>query len=187
MFRASHVKRLPLASVRPGPLLLSGHMICLCRKSRVLFVTNHSVPSGQTSDTVQKSVADTRIMRYGKRGIPHRFRNNLVPCVARASSHGTIPDNSIVQISVGTKCEIDKTTSRGKPLNPTLPQRNDIMPNAQSERAKSPPTNTKPKRLTVNLPPETHHAFKVWCTQQGREMSEVVVEFVERCLKQKSG
>ena len=61
------------------------------------------------------------------------------------------------------------------------------MPSTQNERAKSPPTDTKKKRLTVNLSPETHHAFKVWCTQQGREMSEVVVEFVERCLKQKSG
>ena len=57
------------------------------------------------------------------------------------------------------------------------------MPNAQNERAKSPSTKTEPKRLTVNLPPETHHAFKVWCTQQGREMSEVVVEFVNQCLK----
>ena len=61
-----------------------------------------------------------------------------------------------------------------------------MMPNAQNERVKSPPTDTKPKRLTVNLPPETHRAFKVWCTQQGREMSEVVVEFVQQCLKKKS-
>ena len=44
----------------------------------------------------------------------------------------------------------------------------------------------KKKRLTVNLPPETHHAFKVWCTQQGLEMSEVVVEFVHECLKKQS-
>ena len=44
-------------------------------------------------------------------------------------------------------------------------------------------TPPQKKRLTVNLPPETHRAFKVWCTQQGREMSEVVVDFVERCLK----
>ena len=55
------------------------------------------------------------------------------------------------------------------------------MPNT-----KSPATDTKKKRLTVNIPPKTHHAFKVWCTQQGREMSEVVVEFVERCLKKQN-
>lgn len=173
--------------MRPGLLLLSGQPICLCRKSRVLFVTSDSNPNGQISGTVQKSVADTRIMKYGKCSIHHRLQNDYVRCVARASSHGTIPDSSIVQPSVGTKCEIGKTTSRGKPLNATLPQRNDMMPSAQNARAKSSPTDTKPKRLTVNLPPETHHAFKVWCTQQGREMSEVVVEFVERCLKQKSG
>ena len=47
-------------------------------------------------------------------------------------------------------------------------------------------TEQKKKRLTVNLPPETHHAFKVWCTQQGLEMSEVVVEFVHECLKKQS-
>ena len=57
------------------------------------------------------------------------------------------------------------------------------MPRAQNECAKSPPTKTEPKRLTVNLPPDLHRAFKVWCTQQGREMSEVVVEFVQQCLK----
>ena len=44
----------------------------------------------------------------------------------------------------------------------------------------------KQKRLTVNIAPETHHAFKVWCTQQGVEMSQVVVEFVEQCLKKQS-
>ena len=186
MLRVSHAKRLPPDSTRPGPLLPSGQPICLCRKRRVLSVTSDSVPNGQISDTVQKSVADTRIMKYGKRSIHHRLPNGNVRCVARASSHGTIPDSSIVQPSVGTKCEIDKTTSRGKPLNATLPQRNDMMPNAQNERAKSPPTDTKPKRLTVNLPPETHRAFKVWCTQQGREMSEVVVEFIQQCLKKKS-
>ena len=54
-------------------------------------------------------------------------------------------------------------------------------------KTKTPSTDTKQKRLTVNLPPETHHAFKVWCTQQGREMSEVVVEFVQQCLKSKPG
>ena len=58
-----------------------------------------------------------------------------------------------------------------------------MMPSTKNERAKSPSTDTKPKRLAVNLPPETHHAFKVWCTQQGREMSEVVVEFIHQCLK----
>ena len=61
------------------------------------------------------------------------------------------------------------------------------MPSTKNERAKSPSPDTKHKRLAVNLPPETHRAFKVWCAQQDREMSEVVIEFVERCLKQTSG
>ena len=42
----------------------------------------------------------------------------------------------------------------------------------ESRTAVKTETEQKKKRLTVNLPPETHHAFKVWCTQQGREMSE---------------
>ncbi len=58
------------------------------------------------------------------------------------------------------------------------------MPRAKNEQAKSISTDTKTKRLTVNLPPETHHAFKLWCTEQKREMSEVIVEFVEQCIKE---
>ena len=60
------------------------------------------------------------------------------------------------------------------------------MPRAKNEEEKSPTTDTKTKRLAVNLPPETHHAFKLWCTEQKREMSEVIVEFVEQCLKKQS-
>ena len=56
----------------------------------------------------------------------------------------------------------------------------------ESRTAVKTETEQKKKRLTVNLPPETHHAFKVWCTQQGLEMSEVVVEFVHQCLKKQS-
>ena len=56
----------------------------------------------------------------------------------------------------------------------------------ESRTAVKTETEQKKKRLTVNLPPETHHAFKVWCTQQGREMSEIVVEFVHECLKKQS-
>ena len=56
----------------------------------------------------------------------------------------------------------------------------------ESRTAVKTETEQKKKRLTVNLPPETHHAFKVWCTQQGREMSEVIVEYVERSLKNQS-
>ena len=57
------------------------------------------------------------------------------------------------------------------------------MPRAKNEQPKS---DTEKKRLTVNLPPETHHAFKLWCTEQKREMSEVIVEFVEQCIKEQS-
>ena len=56
----------------------------------------------------------------------------------------------------------------------------------ESRTAVKTETEQRKKRLTVNLPPETHHAFKVWCTQQGLEMSEVVVEFVHECLKKQS-
>lgn len=41
----------------------------------------------------------------------------------------------------------------------------------------------KMKRLTVNLPPDVHLAFKTKCVAQGLEMSEVVVGFVERYIK----
>ena len=58
-----------------------------------------------------------------------------------------------------------------------------MMPRAKNDGTKS---DAEKKRLTVNLPLETHRAFKVWCTQQGREMSEVVTEFVEQCLKKQS-
>ena len=34
----------------------------------------------------------------------------------------------------------------------------------ESRTAVKTETEQKKKRLTVNLPPETHHAFKVWCT-----------------------
>ena len=61
-----------------------------------------------------------------------------------------------------------------------------MMPSTKNERAKSPATDIKQKRLTVNLPSETHNAFKAWCSQQGREMSEVIVEFVQQCLKKTS-
>ena len=57
------------------------------------------------------------------------------------------------------------------------------MPRAKNDGTKS---DTEKKRLTVNLPIETHHAFKLWCTEQKREMSEVIVEFVERCIKEQS-
>ena len=59
------------------------------------------------------------------------------------------------------------------------------QPNRTTVKAET--AQDKQKRLTVNIAPETHRAFKVWCTQQGREMSEVIIEYVERCLKQKSG
>ena len=60
------------------------------------------------------------------------------------------------------------------------------MPNTKNERAESPSTKTETKRLTVNLPPETHLAFKFWCTAQKRDMSEVIVDFVEQCVKKTS-
>ena len=56
----------------------------------------------------------------------------------------------------------------------------------KTQQPNSPSAQPKQKRLTVNLPPDVHRAFKVWCTQQGREMSEVVVEFVNQCLKEQS-
>ena len=168
--------------MRPGLLLPSGQSICLCPKSRVLFVTSDSAPNGQTSDTVVPSVADTRIMRNGKSSIHHRLQNDHVRGVVKVSSP-TILDTITAHPSVGTKCETIKTTSRGKPLNSTLPQRNDLMPRAKNDGTKS---DTEKKRLTVNLPIETHNDFKAWCSQQGREMSEVIVEFVEQCIKKTS-
>ena len=56
----------------------------------------------------------------------------------------------------------------------------------KTQQPNSPSAQPKQKRLTVNLPPDVHRAFKVWCTQQGREMSEIVVEFVHQCLKEQS-
>ncbi|MXZ44696.1 MAG: hypothetical protein F4Z01_06965 [Gammaproteobacteria bacterium] len=50
-------------------------------------------------------------------------------------------------------------------------------------RAKSPATAAPMKRLTVNLPPDLHRAFKVYCTEKGVEMSTVIVNYVHQCLK----
>lgn len=39
------------------------------------------------------------------------------------------------------------------------------------------------KRLTVNLPPDVHQAFKIRCIEQGLDMSEVIVGFIGEYLK----
>ena len=113
--------------------------------------------------------------------------DHVTGVVESTSSHGTILDT----IYCSPKCR-DKVRNHQNYLArkaaklQSLPQRNDIMPSTQNERAKSPPTDTKKKRLTVNLPIETHNDFKAWCSQQGREMSDVIVEFVEQCIKKTS-
>ena len=60
----------------------------------------HSAPNGQTSDTVVPSVADTRIMKYGKRSIHHRLQNDHVRCVASRFQ----PRNDPRQVYCSTKC-----------------------------------------------------------------------------------
>lgn len=50
-------------------------------------------------------------------------------------------------------------------------------------RATNPTTDPKPKRLTVNLPPDLHRAFKLYCTEKDVEMSSVILDYVKRCVK----
>lgn len=44
------------------------------------------------------------------------------------------------------------------------------------------PTTDAIKRLTVNLPLSVHRAFKTRCTEQGLEMTEVVVGLIDNYL-----
>ena len=177
MLKASHAKRLPLNWVPPGLLSPAGHAKCLCQKSCVLFATSHSTPNGQISDTVATSVANGRIIKHENR---LRLRHVFVRNAKKVSSLSMVGIASALS-SAGAKPDPGVTIKRGK----RRPQRSKMM-SQESRTAVKTETEQKKKRLTVNLPPETHHAFKVWCTQQGREMSEIVVEFVHECLKKQS-
>ena len=43
------------------------------------------------------------------------------------------------------------------------------------------------KRLTVILPDDIHHKFKLACVEQGTEMSEVIRALIEGYLKKAEG
>ena len=60
------------------------------------------------------------------------------------------------------------------------------MSQQQTTPAETETEKKKTKRITFNIDPETHHAFKLWCTEQDVEMSEVLVKYVEQCLKKRS-
>lgn len=62
------------------------------------------------------------------------------------------------------------------------PQTPEQWVNARPEPTPKGPT----KRLTVDIPEESHRRFKINCASQGREMSDVVREMIEASISAQS-
>ena len=74
-----------------------------------------------------------------------------------------------------------KPATAPKPL--PVPKRSKPVARPKKNNETKPQAPAVPnKRLTINLPPDVHRAFKTKCTAQGLEMTEVVTGFIDKYL-----
>ena len=102
----------------------------------------------------------------------NRHQKGDANAVVRPSSRAMTPGNSTAQSSAETKSVTEYTTNSGKINNkePTMPKT---------------ATHDKPKRLTLNLPPDVHKAFKLYCTEKGVDMTTVIKKYIHRCINRR--
>ena len=46
-------------------------------------------------------------------------------------------------------------------------------------------THDKTKRLTLNLPPDVHKAFKLYCIEKDVDMTTIITKYIHRCINRK--